>query len=103
MHELKIVFTFPSDILTISDLREVLDVLKDGHFPRNKWFKLGLSLDLLNPELDAIENNFPKDNERCLQKCLTLWLKEDIEATWSKLADAVDKTEEKAVAGYISK
>ncbi|XP_019860070.1 PREDICTED: uncharacterized protein LOC109588335 [Amphimedon queenslandica] len=89
------------NILTIGHLREALDVLENGHFPSNKWSNLGLSLGLLNPKLDAIENNYPKDSERCLQKCLTLWLTEDIEATWSKLADAVDKTGEKAVAAYI--
>uniref|UniRef100_A0A1X7SME4 Death domain-containing protein n=1 Tax=Amphimedon queenslandica TaxID=400682 RepID=A0A1X7SME4_AMPQE len=90
-----------ANILTISDLQKVLDVLDDGYFPSNKWLNLGLSLGLLNPKLDTIEHNYPKDSERCLQKCLTLWLTEDIEATWSKLADAVDNTGEKAVAAYI--
>ena len=89
--------------MAIRDLQEVLDVLNNGYFPSNEWFKLGLSLGLLNPKLEAIEDNYPKDNEKCLQKCLTLWLTEDIEATWTKLADAVDNTEQKAVAVYISK
>ncbi|XP_019858328.1 PREDICTED: uncharacterized protein LOC109586570 [Amphimedon queenslandica] len=89
------------NILTISDLREVLDALNDGYFPSNKWFQLGLSLGLSNPKLETIEDNYPKNNKRCLQNCLTLWLKENIEATWSKLADAVDNTGEKAIAAYI--
>lgn len=89
--------------MTIGDLRELLDVLDDGYFPSNEWFQLGLSLGQLNPRLEEIENNYPKDNERCLQNCLTMWLKKDTEATWSKLANAVAKTGEKAVAAYISK
>ena len=89
--------------LTISDLREVLDVLNNGYFPSNKWFELGLSLGLLNPKLEAIREDNPRDSDRCLQNCLTLWLREDFEATWSKLAHAIDKTGEKVVAAYISK
>ncbi|XP_019858327.1 PREDICTED: uncharacterized protein LOC109586569 [Amphimedon queenslandica] len=90
-----------ANILTISNLREVLDVLNDGYFPSNKWFQLGLSLDLLNPKLETISDDNARDSERCLLKCLTLWLTEDIEATWGELADAVDNTGEKAVAAYI--
>ena len=89
--------------MTISDLGAVLDVLNNENFPSNEWIQLGLSLGLLNPKLESIEDNYSKDNEKCLQKCLTLWLTQDIEATWSKLADAVDNTGEKVVAAYISK
>ena len=88
--------------MTIRDLVEILRVLKDGHFQTVKWFDLGLYLGLIHDDLEIIEDNCPRDAERCLKKCLAKWLKKDIEATWEKLAIAAGEVGGTSVAEYIS-
>ena len=81
---------------------EILRVLKDGHFQSIKWFDLSLYLGLIHDDLQFIEDNYPRDAKRCLRECLAKWLKDDIEATWDKLAIAADEVGETSVAEYIS-
>ena len=88
--------------MTIRDLVEILQVLKDGHFQTFKWFDLGLYLGLIHNDLMIIEDNYPQDAKRCLRECLARWLEDDIEATWDKLAIAADKVGDASVAEYIS-
>ncbi|XP_019860281.1 PREDICTED: uncharacterized protein LOC109588578 [Amphimedon queenslandica] len=88
-------------ILTIRDLVEILRVLKDSHFQTTKWFDLGLYLGLFHDDLKTIEDNCTRDAERCLRECLAKWLREDIEATWDKLAIAVAEIGETSVAENI--
>ena len=88
--------------MTIRNLVEILQVLKDGHFPTIKWFDLGLYLGLSYNNLNTIEENYPRDAERCLRECLAKWLTDDIEATWDKLAIAAGEVGETSVADYIS-
>ncbi|XP_019857262.1 PREDICTED: uncharacterized protein LOC109585579 [Amphimedon queenslandica] len=88
-------------ILTIRNLVEIKQVLKDCHFQAKKWIDLGLYLGLFYSNLKTIETNYSRDAEQCLTECLALWLTEDIEATWEKLAIAVDEVGETSVAGYI--
>ena len=88
--------------MTIRDLVEILRVLKDGHFQTVKWFDLGLYLGLFHDDLKIIEDNYPRDAKRCLRECLALWLTNDIEATWDKLAIAAGEVGETRVATYIS-
>ena len=77
-------------------------MLKDGHFQTVKWFDLGLYLGLIHDDLKIIEHNYPRDAERCLRECLAKWLKDDIEATWDKLAIAGGQVGDTSVADYIS-
>ena len=77
------------DILTVENLREIQKILNDGYFPSSKWYDLGLSLDLLDPKLKTIEKDYPRDSDRCLRECLSLWLQTDDKATWTKLVDAL--------------
>ena len=88
--------------MTIRDLVDILRVLKDGHFQTIKWFDLGLYLGLSYNDLKTIEDNYPRDAERCLRECLAKWLTDDIEATWDKLAIAAGEVGETSVADYIS-
>ena len=88
--------------MTIRDLVEILRVLKDGHFQTVKWFDLGLYLGLIHDDLKIIEDNYPRDAKRCLRECLAKWLKDDIEATWDKLAIAAGEVGDTSVADYIS-
>ena len=88
--------------MAIRNLVDVLRVLEKSNFPNNKWRKLGLYLGLIYTDLKRIEENYPRDAERCLEECLAIWLTDDIEATWDKLAIAVDEVGEAALADYIS-
>ena len=88
--------------MTVRNLVEILRVLKDGHFQTVKWFDLGLYLGLIHTDLKIIEENYSQDARRCLRECLAKWLTDDIEATWDKLAIAVDEVGETSVATYIS-
>ena len=88
--------------MAIRDLAEILRVLRNGHFQTTKWFDLGLDLGLIHTNLKTIENNYPRDAERCLRECLAKWLTDDIEATWDKLAIAVDEVGATSVAKYIN-
>ncbi|XP_019862252.1 PREDICTED: uncharacterized protein LOC109590819 [Amphimedon queenslandica] len=90
-------------ILTIENLVEVKQLLKDRQFQTIEWFDLGLSLGLSYNDLKTIETNYPRDAERCLRECLALWLKNDVEATWNKLDVAIataGKVEETSVATH---
>ena len=88
--------------MTIRDLVEILRVLKDGRFQTIKWFDFGLYLGLIHDDLKIIEDNYPRDAQRSLRECLAKWLKDDIEATWDKLAIAADEVGETSVSDYIS-
>ena len=88
--------------MTIRNLVDILQVLKDGHFQTIKWFDLGLYLGLSYNDLKTIEHNYLRDAEWCLKECLAKWLTDDIEATWDKLAIAAGEVGEISVADYIS-
>ena len=88
--------------MTISNLVDILRVLNNGHFQTIKWFDLGLYLGLSYSDLKTIEENYPRDAERCLEECLAIWLTDDIEATWDKLAIAAGEVGETSVDDYIS-
>ena len=88
--------------MTIRNLAEILEVLKDGNFWTFKWFDFGLNLNLSYNDLKIIERNYSQDAEQCLTECLAKWLTDDIEATWDKLAIAAGKVGQTSVAAYIS-
>ena len=90
------------DILTVANLREVQNILNDGHFSSSKWRDLGLSLGLLDPKLKTIEEDCSRDSDGCLRECLSLWLQTDDKATWTKLVDALYEMEENSVAAYVN-
>ena len=87
--------------MTVANLREIQKILNDGHFPSSKWYDLGLSLGLLDPKLKTIEEDYPRDSDGCLRKCLSLWLQTDDKATWTTLVGALYEIEEKSVAAYV--
>ena len=95
-------FSHTIDILTVANLREIQNILNDGHFPSSKWYDLGLSLGLLDPKLKTIKEDYPRDSDRCLRECLLLWLQTDDKATWTKLVGALYEIEEKSVAAYVN-
>ena len=95
-------YLFTIVILTIANLVDIIRLLEKSNFQNQKWRKLGLYLGLIYSELKTIEDNYPRDAERCLEECLAKWLTNDTEATWEKIAIAVGEAGETSAATYIS-
>ena len=68
-------------------LQEVVDDVKD------KWYNLGILLSLSVQLLDDIEKN-SKNEEQCCNRMFGEWLMQNMDASWSKVVDAL---REKAV------
>ena len=62
-----------------------------------EWYQLGLQLKLETPKLKEIEKNYPKDAQRCKSEVLDWWLRNAPEASWEKLAQALE-----AMDGYTA-
>uniref|UniRef100_A0A1X7V194 Death domain-containing protein n=1 Tax=Amphimedon queenslandica TaxID=400682 RepID=A0A1X7V194_AMPQE len=90
--------------LDISDLIDVIDLLKICGFPETKWYELGLRIGLKKNTLDAIEKNHPHDVSRCMTECLSQWLDraDDVDsrggANLDSLSDALQSMNKTAVA-----
>ena len=97
-----------SFVIDTSNLKDIINALKQGCFPSHRWFPLGLQLGLLQPTLSTIKANHRDDVESCLQECLTLWLSkadkvtESGGPTWDSLASALNKLGENATADKIT-
>ncbi|XP_019851087.1 PREDICTED: uncharacterized protein LOC100637079 [Amphimedon queenslandica] len=95
--------------LDISDLIDVIDLLKICGFPETKWYELGLRIGLKKNTLDAIEKNHPHDVSRCMTECLSQWLDraDDVDsrggANLDSLSDALQSMNKTAVAEKLSK
>ena len=86
-------------ILNISDLKEILKILREKYFPQDKWFDFGLELNLPYNQLQAIEKD-KKECNACFRECLAEWLKTG-RATYKELIDAVRGIGDTAVAAAI--
>uniref|UniRef100_A0A1X7SW05 Death domain-containing protein n=1 Tax=Amphimedon queenslandica TaxID=400682 RepID=A0A1X7SW05_AMPQE len=92
-----------SIILDISNLNEIVEILKQYNFPEAKWLEFGLKLGLVYPTLEAIDANYKGNTSRCLMECLFKWLSKAHHPTWQTLANALKKIELKTVAEKIEK
>ena len=87
----------------------MLTTLKKASFDNTKWRELGGELGLRPGTLNVIEQNYPRDANRCLDECLTKWLQgaDDVNdkglPTYNVLANALDAKEQTAAARYIRK
>ena len=52
--------------------------------------------------LDQIEENYPRDSQMRKNKMFGAWLKSDPEASWDKVAVALLKLGENALANFIA-
>lgn len=84
--------------------------LQNANFDNTMWRVLGLELGLQQGTLNVIENNHPRDTDRCHVECLTKWLQraDDVDKchgvpTYKSLAAALDKINRKDVADKIRK
>ena len=64
-------------------------ILRDTKEVRD-WFFLGIHLDIPTSVLKQIEEDYIVDPLRCKTEVIEIWLHNDPEATWSKLAHALE-------------
>ena len=99
------ILTYFSDITHLS---AVFEALEKHMFPCRRWFELGLLLGILQPTLAKIEKDHRDDVVRCLQECLTCWLRrvdqvdENGRPSWDVLVSALKKMKENYVAENIT-
>ena len=53
--------------------------------------------------LNIIEKNYPRDVQRCCSEMFELWLREDPEASWNTLIDALEQIGQNTLAENIKK
>lgn len=70
--------------LTVKNLSNVLvEVLE--------WHQLGVNLDLKHYKLNEIAKNKMGDAAACRLAFIDLWLRTDVNASWEKLVEALEK------------
>ena len=62
-----------------------------------EWYQLGVQLGVPTGKLKEIERNYLADNQRCKTEVLTWWC-QNIQVSWIKLAQAVERTGYKVLA-----
>ena len=75
------------DQLTIKDLKYVKKAVWGA---RTKWMDIGLELDIIKTDLDAINAEYRGEIEKCFMEMLSLWLKQiDPPPTWLAMVAAL--------------
>ena len=78
-----------------------------SHFPKTRWFSLGLKLGLYKTTLDDIETKHKDDVDRCLLECLSAWLNKvdnvmsEGGPNWILLTIALREIDQNAVADDV--
>ena len=83
------------------DLVDITNELEKGGFGSSDWYMLGMQLRIKKNDLDIIESGYHNKAIRCLNECLVKWLKTG-KATYTGLAEALEKMGESAAANHIS-
>ena len=69
--------------LSLDDLAKITE---DVHDAVDKWHNIGIQLGLHESELQSIESNYPRQNDR-LREMIYKWLQNKV-ATWGKMVSA---------------
>ena len=69
----------------------------------HKWKDLGAQLMISMDRLEVIDQNNPRDAEACCTEMFTAWLRNDIEASWTKLVNALNAVELHVLAEDIAR
>ena len=75
-----------------------------SEFGSSNWSQLGLSLDVPQRQLNVIATNIagkPHGQGEALTSVLDHWLRNDLEASWEKLASAVEMSSGVVLANKI--
>lgn len=65
------------------------------------WYNLGIALDIPTHKLDTIRINHHDNVGHCKFSLYDLWLRTDLDASWSKLAKALSEAGEEKCADWI--
>lgn len=93
--------------IVVSDLADILDLLKRHGYDGVSFHELGLFMGLLYPTLTVIEAKYKDDVKRCLEQCLVEWLNQadDVQARGGpilhSLLAALRKTKNRSAADKI--
>ena len=60
-----------------------------------------MELTIGDAKLDNIAEDFPHDVERCCGEMLSYWLRNDLQASWNKLIEALKHIGKKVLAKKI--
>ena len=55
------------------------------------WKKLASNIDIPLPTIQTIEYDFQNNATRCCESMFETWIEQDINASWDKLLNAIDK------------
>ena len=103
MHEFSFVHVVPEDVLTESDLPELMKLL----FDIVDWYGLGLVLGIPYSKLQTIESDFSGAQVgrtlRLLSYVLVEWMQNHQEATWSTLVQALSSIGKRPAARRIAR
>ena len=80
---------------TLSELSNELDSVN--------WHELGVKLGLQGHQLREIEQNYPRDSNRCKTEMLDLWLRNSENPSWEAVAKALCLMQECVVANEIQR
>ena len=83
-------------------VHNILEVLNTGEFPAANCEELGLALDIKKYVLHNILSNRRGQVTLQLADIFEHWLNNDLEASWDKVADALEKCGYKKLAYIIS-
>ena len=84
------------------NLRNIVNVFRDANISDGDWQNLAEQL-ILPSETKTIQSNYPHDARRCMSEAINTWLNQDTEASWHKLADAVERECGKVTADAVRK
>ena len=93
--------------LALADLLDVKDNLRP--FDKGNWMDLGRELGVKEEDLEAVKADYKQEGvKECLTAMLKHWLRRNYETrygspTWDTLANAVEKSDDAALAHDIRK
>ena len=91
---LLVAFLSPETTLTLRNLASELQEVVD-------WYRVGLSLGIKSYQLEEIRINRMGDAMHCKLNMLDLWLRGDVDASWSKLVGALAESNHSFIADRI--
>ena len=82
-------------------MKQLLEVMRNISFV-NKWYELGLWLDVSDVDLKIFKTDSATDVTGRCQKMFQKWLEKTCNASWSQLVTALDKIELHVAAKTVS-
>ena len=89
-----VAFLSPETTLTLRNLASELQEVVD-------WYRVGLNLGIKSYQLEEIRINRMGDAMHCKLNMLDLWLRGDVDASWSKLVGALAESNHSFIADRI--